>query len=93
MAVTLPPRAVVLLSGGLDSTALAIARRQGFECHGLSFDYGQRHRTEIEAARRIVAALGAVRHETVAFDLRRFGGSALTECFAEAGLADPLPYP
>lgn len=72
-------RAVVLLSGGLDSaTTLALAAGTGFECHALSFDYGQRHRRELEAARRLAPALGAVRHEIVSFDLRRFGGSALT---------------
>jgi len=72
-------RAVVLLSGGLDSaTTLALAVGTGFECHALSFDYGQRHRRELEAARALAPALGAVRHEVIAFDLRRFGGSALT---------------
>lgn len=72
-------RAVVLLSGGLDSaTTLALAQRTGFECYALSFDYGQRHRRELEAAARIADALGAARHEIVTFDLRRFGGSALT---------------
>jgi 7-cyano-7-deazaguanine synthase len=72
-------RAVVLLSGGLDSaTTLAIAQRTGFECYALSFDYGQRHRVEIESARRVAEALGAARHEIVSFDLRQFGGSALT---------------
>jgi 7-cyano-7-deazaguanine synthase len=73
-------RAVVLLSGGLDSaTTLALAVGTGFECYALSFDYGQRHRRELEAARRVAAALGAARHEVVTFDLRRFGGSALTD--------------
>ncbi len=72
-------RAVVLLSGGLDSaTTLALAARTGFECYALSFDYGQRHRVELESARRVAEALGAARHEIVSFDLRRFGGSALT---------------
>jgi len=72
-------RAVVLLSGGLDSaTTLAIARRTGFECYALSFDYGQRHRVELEAARRVAAALEVARHEILTFDLRQFGGSALT---------------
>ena len=76
-------RAVVLLSGGLDSaTTLAIARRTGFECFALSFDYGQRHRRELEAAERVAASLGVARHETVTFDLRRFGGSALTDDLA-----------
>ena len=76
-------RAVVLLSGGLDSaTTLAIAGRTGFECFALSFDYGQRHRRELEAAARVAAALGVTRHETITFDLRRFGGSALTDDLA-----------
>jgi 7-cyano-7-deazaguanine synthase len=73
-------RAVCLLSGGLDSsTCLAYARRQGFECYALSFDYGQRHRIELESARRIARALGAARHVTLSIDLRAFGGSALTD--------------
>lgn len=72
-------RAVVLLSGGLDSaTALAIARSQGFSCYALSFDYGQRHRIELEMARRTADSLGAVRHLVLPIDLRSFGGSALT---------------
>lgn len=74
---------MVLLSGGVDSTtALAIARRDGFETYALTFRYGQRHEREIEAARRVARALGAVRHEIVEFDLRRFGGSALTDDIA-----------
>jgi len=73
------PRAVCLLSGGVDSaTCLALARRDGYECHALSFDYGQRHRAELEAARRVAAHLGAARHEVARIDLRMFGGSALT---------------
>lgn len=72
-------KAVCLLSGGLDSsTALAWARREGFDCYALSFDYGQRHRVELEAARRIAQALGAVEHVVVRIDLAQFGGSALT---------------
>jgi 7-cyano-7-deazaguanine synthase len=72
-------RAVVLLSGGLDSaTTLAIARRDGFEPHALSFDYGQRHKLELDAAKRIAAALGAREHRIAKIDLRIFGGSALT---------------
>jgi 7-cyano-7-deazaguanine synthase len=72
-------RAVCLLSGGLDSaTALAFARRDGFACYALSFDYGQRHRIELEAAARVARSLGAVEHKTVVIDLRLFGGSALT---------------
>jgi 7-cyano-7-deazaguanine synthase len=72
-------RAVCLLSGGLDSsTCLAMARRDGYECYALSFDYGQRHRVELEAAKRVAASLGVSRHITVPIDLRIFGGSALT---------------
>jgi 7-cyano-7-deazaguanine synthase len=71
--------AVVLLSGGLDSaTALAIARRDGFRCHALTIAYGQRHAAELDAARRVAAALGAVEQRVVNLDLRGFGGSALT---------------
>ena len=72
-------RAVCLLSGGLDSsTVLAYARNEGFKCYALSFDYGQRHSLELEAAARVAAALGAVRHVTLRIGLRAFGGSALT---------------
>jgi len=72
--------AVVLLSGGLDSaTVLAIALRQGFRCHALSVHYGQRHVAELEAARRVAAALGAHEHRTMAVDLAGIGGSALTD--------------
>ena len=72
-------RAVCLLSGGLDSaTSLAYARREGFACYALSFDYGQRHRVELEAAARLAKALGARRHLVVPVDLTVFGGSALT---------------
>jgi len=71
--------AVVLLSGGLDSaTVAAIARQQGFEPCAISFRYGQRHALELEYARRVAASLGITRHVTVEFDLRKFGGSALT---------------
>ena len=74
-----PSKAVVLLSGGVDSaTALAIARRQGYACHALSFDYGQRHRRELEAAAAVARALRAAEHRVVQIDLRGFGGSALT---------------
>jgi 7-cyano-7-deazaguanine synthase len=73
------PRAVVLLSGGMDSaTTAAMARREGFEIHALSVRYGQRHAAELEAARRVAAALGVARHVVVDLDLRAFGGSALT---------------
>ena len=73
-------KAVVLVSGGLDSaTVLAIANHQGYACHALSFEYGQRHRVEIEAAARVVASVGAVQHRTMRIDLAAFGGSALTD--------------
>ncbi|GAA4847392.1 7-cyano-7-deazaguanine synthase QueC [Saccharopolyspora rosea] len=72
-------KAVVLLSGGLDSaTALAIARAEGYEPHALSFRYGQRHEVELDAARRVAAALGVAAHVVADIDLRVFGGSALT---------------
>lgn len=73
-------RAVVLLSGGLDSaTVLAMARAQGFECYALSVDYGQRHHAELSAARQVAQALGAREHRVVNIDLTGFGGSALTD--------------
>ena len=75
----MPARAVVLLSGGLDSaTALAVAREEGYECFALSFDYGQRHARELESAKQVAASLGAARHLTLRLDLRAIGGSALT---------------
>jgi 7-cyano-7-deazaguanine synthase len=79
-------RAVVLLSGGLDSaTVLAIARAQGFQCYALSVHYGQRHSAELDAAKRVAAALGAYEHRTMGVDLAGIGGSALTD----ASLAVP----
>jgi len=73
-------KAVCLLSGGLDSaTCLAWALREGFECYALSFDYGQRHRVELAAAKRIASALGAMDHRVAKIDLRVFGHSALTD--------------
>ena len=73
-------RAVILLSGGLDSaTTLAIACDRGFSSHTLSFDYGQRHRCELAAAERVAASLGSVEHKLVRVDLRAIGGSALTQ--------------
>ncbi len=76
-------KAVCLLSGGLDSaTALACARRDGFECYCLSFDYGQRHHVELEAAARVAATVGAAEHKVIRIDLRSFGGSALTDDIA-----------
>ncbi len=72
--------AVVLLSGGLDSaTVLAMARESGFACHALSIDYGQKHRSELDAARRVAQAGGAVEHRIVKLDLTGWGGSALTD--------------
>jgi 7-cyano-7-deazaguanine synthase len=95
------PRAVCLLSGGLDSsTCLALARREGFECYALSFDYGQRHRVELGAAALVAAALGAREQRTAVIDLRAFGGSALTADIAvpkhgsaaEIGTGIPVTY-
>ncbi|MBI3529864.1 MAG: 7-cyano-7-deazaguanine synthase QueC [Betaproteobacteria bacterium] len=73
-------KAVVLLSRGLDSaTVLALARRDGFECHALSVNYGQRHQAELAAAKRVADALGARQHRVIALNLQTFGGSALTD--------------
>ena len=73
-------RAVVLLSGGLDSaTVLALARAQGYDCYCLSVDYGQRHIAELGAARKVANALGAAEHRVVHIDMNQFGGSALTD--------------
>lgn len=73
-------KAVVLVSGGLDSaTVLAMAREQGFDCYALSFDYGQRHRAELEAAAVVASVLGATAHKIIRMDLREIGGSALTD--------------
>jgi 7-cyano-7-deazaguanine synthase len=81
-----PRKAVILLSGGLDSaTTLAIARADGFAPYALSFEYGQRHAAEIEAAKRVASAIGVVEHKVARIDLRAFGGSALT-----ADIAVPL---
>ena len=86
---------VVLLSGGLDSaTTLAIARRDGFVCHALSFDYGQRHRFELGAAAKVAKALGAVEHRIVRIDLTAAGGfghSALTDDIAVPKGGTPKP--
>ena len=80
MSSASPRRAVVLVSGGLDSaTILAIAKSAGFEPYAISFDYGQRHRFELEAAARVCAAVGVQRQIVVPLDLRAFGGSALTD--------------
>jgi 7-cyano-7-deazaguanine synthase len=73
-------KAVVLVSGGLDSaTTLAMARQQGFACYALSFDYDQRHRCELAAADAVAASLGATEHRVFSLNLRQFGGSALTD--------------
>jgi 7-cyano-7-deazaguanine synthase len=90
-------RSVVLLSGGLDSaTALAIARARGDECHTLSFDYGQRHRAELAAARRVSASLRASSHREVRIGLDAFGGSALTDKSIpvpeQGGVGIPVTY-
>jgi 7-cyano-7-deazaguanine synthase len=90
-------KAVCLLSGGLDSsTCLALARREGYTCYALSFDYGQRHQIELEAAARVAQTLGAARHLVVKIDLRVFEGSALTSDIAvpkgrEPGRMDDIP--
>lgn len=91
-------RAVVLLSGGLDSaTVLAIARSQGFESFTLAVDYGQRHRAELRSAAAVAAALGSARHTVLALDLRAVGGSALTDDVAvpkgrsDADIAQGIP--
>src|SRR6516225_1262284 len=79
LLLTDPKRAVVLVSGGLDSsTTLVLAREAGFAVYALSVDYGQRHRQELSCARRVAESLGAVEHRVVTVDLRAIGGSALT---------------
>ena len=84
--------AVVLLSGGLDSaTTLAMARSQGFDCYCLSLDYGQRHRSELQAAARVADALGAIAQRTLKLDLTLFGGSALTDAGIEVPCAPSTP--
>jgi len=90
-------RAIVLLSGGLDSaTALALARSRGFECRTLAVSYGQRHSVELDAARRVSAALGAVEHRQMHVDLANIGGSALTDTRIavpqEAAAGIPVTY-
>lgn len=94
-------KAIVLLSGGLDSaTALAVALEEGFEAYALSFRYGQRHQVELEFAARIAAAMGVAEHVIAEIDLRRFGGSALTADIAvpkdrdadQAGEGIPVTY-
>ena len=83
MSETLPRRAIVLLSGGLDSsTVLAVAKHKGFAPYAMTFRYGQRHSVEIDAARRVAAAQGVAAHVVVDIDLRAWGGSALTSDMA-----------
>lgn len=77
---TAPQKAVILLSGGLDSaTVLAIAKSEGYECHTISFDYGQRHRAELDFAAALAKQQGAASHRVVQVDMSRIGGSALTD--------------
>lgn len=83
-------RAVVLLSGGLDSaTSLALSRHDGFEAYALSFDYGQRHKVELNGARRVAESLGALEHRISKIDLRIFGASSLTDDIAVPKNRDP----
>ena len=86
------PRAVVLLSGGLDSaTTLALARHAGFDCYCLSLEYGQRHRAELDAAGRVARSLGATDHRTLHLALNEFGGSALTDTSIDVPVAGVGP--
>jgi len=88
-------KAVVLVSGGLDSsTTLAIAKSQGYNCYALSFDYGQRHRVELQAARQVAESLGVVEHKFIHLNLDSIGGSALTDTQIDvpvSGLSDNIP--
>ncbi|RKZ38872.1 MAG: 7-cyano-7-deazaguanine synthase QueC [Gammaproteobacteria bacterium] len=88
-------KAVVLVSGGLDSaTTLAIAKSQGYACYALSFDYGQRHRVELQAARRVTDSIGIVEHKFIHLNLDSIGGSALTDSQIQvptSGLSDQIP--
>ena len=80
-SVVTDKRAVILLSGGLDSaTVVAMARAEGYSCYTMSFDYGQRHRAELDAAARVARDLGAVEHKVIGLNLDGIGGSALTDC-------------
>lgn len=90
-------KAVILLSGGLDSaTSLAIARGEGYDCHALSFDYGQRHEAELKAARRVAEAMNVSEHKIINVDLTQIGGSALTDTNIdvpeEPGEGIPITY-
>ncbi|WP_353683620.1 7-cyano-7-deazaguanine synthase QueC [Thermodesulfovibrio sp. 3907-1M] len=86
-------KAVVLLSGGIDSsTTLAIAKNEGFECYALSFDYRQRHKVELESAKKVAEYVGVKEHLIISFDLRKIGGSALTsEIDVPAGTQEGIP--
>ncbi|UCE48675.1 MAG: 7-cyano-7-deazaguanine synthase QueC [Phycisphaerales bacterium] len=92
-------KAVILLSGGLDSaTTLALARNEGFRCHALTFSYGQRHEREIEAAKKVAESIGVMEHRIIDIDLAAFGGSALTDSAIDipkdrADLADSTEIP
>jgi len=99
--ISAKPKAVVLLSGGLDSTtALAIAAAEGFDCHAMSFRYGQRHKVELARAQEVAQRMAVAQHVIVDFDLRQFGGSALTSDMAvpkdrssvEMGNGIPVTY-
>jgi 7-cyano-7-deazaguanine synthase len=96
MSATSPRKAVILVSGGMDSAVtIAIAREQGYQVHALSVAYGQRHSSELEAAARVANMLGAVEHKTVTVDLRSIGGSALTadiDVPEEGGEGIPVTY-
>ncbi|MEE9452278.1 MAG: 7-cyano-7-deazaguanine synthase, partial [Gammaproteobacteria bacterium] len=90
-------KAVIALSGGLDSTTcLAIAKAQGFSCYAMTFDYGQRNDAELVAAKRVAQALGVVEHKIFAIDIAQFGHSALTDMSldlpTEIGLGIPITY-
>lgn len=87
-------KAVVMVSGGLDSaTVLAIAREQGYGCYALSFDYGQRHRSELDAAARVAASGGALEHRVIKLDLTGWGGSALTDACIDVPTAPTTGIP
>tara|TARA_B100000446_G_scaffold16724_1_gene14204 strand:- start:290 stop:967 length:678 start_codon:yes stop_codon:yes gene_type:complete len=88
------PKAVILVSGGLDSTTvMAMAQKQGYQCYTLSFDYGQRHRAELKAAEATSKAMGAIEHKVVSLDLRTIGGSALTDSSIDVPEDEPEGIP
>ena len=95
IAPIIPNKAIVLVSGGLDSaTTLAIAKSQGYACYALSFDYGQRHRIELQAARQIANQLGVIEHKFMQLNLDSIGGSALTDTQIEVpitGITHQIP--